>query len=589
MLMNNFVDYLNSTNNVGGDSTGSLAETQVKSPYYDLIKVDRKLGSYIAETIRLNEHKAFILTGHAGDGKTSILVQVLKELQLIQPGEGLSVTKEYEKFFYVKDMSEISEDIQVKVLEKALEFPKNGKSSLLISNTGPLIHTFLKLVEQSRNTRELSSIERDEIQSKLLTQMDKNTDQILSVEGYEFELVNIARVDNVIFAKRILNKIINPEIWSKCSDCNRNEKCPIINNINRISKQWDRVSDFIENYYRYLFENDKRMTIRQMVGQISYAITGNLVCSDIINKDLKEPLFNYNFANLFFGYRGLDEAKDSLQIKGISQMKQLELDKIALDVDYQLFVNNDYSVFLNDIEGEISNLYKKHRSHYLTVRDENSQGFARDNIEMKIRRAIRRFYLIYGTHSKGADGVYNQIFCNSYSLYRTLTSSKASKIKLRDVQNSVYKALYKKNTGYLPDNGEPKVPLTLSREDGVFQNVMLILGEIDKRYLEIVQKTIKSRFEDVEGKQELYLKINKQEFLLTLPMLAYFEKLIQGSIISNNNPALTHGIAKLDAMLLEEYGYEPLDEEECELKILINTANGQKVQTFTFSEGKLIL
>ena len=39
--MNDFVNYLNSTNNVGGDSTGSLAEKQVKSRYYDFIKVDR--------------------------------------------------------------------------------------------------------------------------------------------------------------------------------------------------------------------------------------------------------------------------------------------------------------------------------------------------------------------------------------------------------------------------------------------------------------------------------------------------------------------------------------------------------------------
>lgn len=37
--MNEFVNYLNSTNNVGGNSTGSLAESQVKSSFYDSIKV----------------------------------------------------------------------------------------------------------------------------------------------------------------------------------------------------------------------------------------------------------------------------------------------------------------------------------------------------------------------------------------------------------------------------------------------------------------------------------------------------------------------------------------------------------------------
>ena len=46
--MNGFVDYLNSTNNVGGNSTGSLAETQVKSSYFDMVKIDRKLGQNLS-------------------------------------------------------------------------------------------------------------------------------------------------------------------------------------------------------------------------------------------------------------------------------------------------------------------------------------------------------------------------------------------------------------------------------------------------------------------------------------------------------------------------------------------------------------
>ena len=106
--MNEFVSYLNSTNNVGGNSTGSLAESQVKSKFYDSVKVDRKLGSYITGCVRSGDHKAFILTGHAGDGKTSILVQVLKALGYLQNGAGLQAEEEHSDFLYIKDMSEIS-------------------------------------------------------------------------------------------------------------------------------------------------------------------------------------------------------------------------------------------------------------------------------------------------------------------------------------------------------------------------------------------------------------------------------------------------------------------------------------------------
>ena len=160
--MNGFVDYLNSTNNVGGNSTGSLAETQVKSQYFDLVKVDRKLGTFISNTVKSKDYHAFILTGHAGDGKTSVLVQVLKELQYLHAGDGLERIKSYSDFMYVKDMSEIAEEQQVDVLRQSLEAPENNKSSLLISNTGPLLNTFLRLAAY---TRKINGQSFDEVES----------------------------------------------------------------------------------------------------------------------------------------------------------------------------------------------------------------------------------------------------------------------------------------------------------------------------------------------------------------------------------------------------------------------------------------
>ena len=122
--MNNFVSYLNSFNSANGDTTGSLAEKQVQSPFYDKVKVDRRLGKVIADCVRKNQHQAFILTGHAGDGKTSILVQVLRDLDLAAPQEPLKTTQTYGNFYYVKDMSEIPEQEQPGVLKEALSAPQ---------------------------------------------------------------------------------------------------------------------------------------------------------------------------------------------------------------------------------------------------------------------------------------------------------------------------------------------------------------------------------------------------------------------------------------------------------------------------------
>ncbi|MBQ8689557.1 MAG: hypothetical protein IJ515_04255 [Clostridia bacterium] len=106
------------------------------------------------------------------------------------------------------------------------------------------------------------------------------------------------------------------------------------------------------------------MTIRQMVGQISYALTGNLTCEYLSNNHLREPLFNYNFANLFFGYKGLTPCKEATQIKGIYQIRTLALDRVALDVDYKLFVSQDFSCFDPIIEKELKALKAKHKKHY---------------------------------------------------------------------------------------------------------------------------------------------------------------------------------------------------------------------------------
>ena len=81
--MNDFVTYLNSTNNIDGNQAGTLAEVQITSEYFKRIQVRRQLGEYITNYIKRNDHHTFILTGHAREGKTSILIQVLLDLGLL--------------------------------------------------------------------------------------------------------------------------------------------------------------------------------------------------------------------------------------------------------------------------------------------------------------------------------------------------------------------------------------------------------------------------------------------------------------------------------------------------------------------------
>lgn len=592
--MNEFVSYLNSTNNIGGNSTGSLAEAQVKSPFFDCVKVDRRIGQSIVNEVQQEKYRSYILTGHAGDGKTSVLVQVLKSLGLLEQGEGLEIAKQYPHLFYVKDMSEIPEQKQVELLKKTLLSPTNGRTGLLISNTGPLLKAFTTLAKENCDAKhvEFGSDERINLQNCLLTQLDKNEDREIEVAGYKFVLVNIARVDNVMFSKRILQKIIAPTLWEKCKECPSYNRCPIINNIDLISAQFDRVGTFVENYYRYLYEYDKRMTIRQMVGQISYGITGNLTCERIRAGYLKEPLFTYNFANLFFGYAGLTREKDSQQIKGIQYIQNLGLDSIALDVDYRLFVNHDYSLFPESVRTMVESLSQKSRKHF-QVLDDSDDAFA--NLQertARIRKSIRRFYLVYGNVESGeAKGdLYNQIYGSYFIDYKKMITSTQPISMARKIQNIVFNALYIKNTGFLPATStENMLPLTLRREDDVYQSVLLVLGEVNKSDIRIITKKITNQLEDVDEKYDVFIQLKGEQFKLSLPMLTYFNNLIEGAVSSNSNPALTHGIASLDTLLLKTFGMEEDSNDDCEISVIINTTHGQKVKRFDFIDNYMHL
>lgn len=590
--MNEFVSYLNSINNIGGNSTGSLAEKQVKSKYFDMVKVNRRLGEYIANSVKSKEYKAFILTGHAGDGKTSILVQVLKTLGYLDINEGLEEQKEYEDFYYVKDMSEIAESKQIETLEKALSVIACGKTSLIISNTGPLLYAFTALEKTRKESigEEFSEDDQISLQSTLLTQLDRNEDKEVTIAGYKFLLINIARVDNVRFSSQILGKIVDESLWEDCADCTCKEKCPILNNRRLVYNQLERVSNFVECYYRYLFENDKRMTIRQMAGQLSYAITGNLSCTDVSSKFLKEPFFNYNFANLFFGFCGIDEKKDATQVKGIEQLRYLEIDKVALNVDYRLFVNRDLSSFFTqEIQDELKGLNRKYRKHYEVASEDGIVSPNEQKAELKFRRAIRRFYLIFGLcqDSLEFDGLINQIFGANFADYKKNIENRQPSSVLKKLQMTIFQALYMKNTGSVPNN-QTELPLALRREGDVYQNVMLVLGNVSRNDLKVIQKQTNCVFEDQIDKQVLYLQLKNDFFKLSFPMINYFQNLVAGAIASNNNPALTHGIATLETLLLENFGDQiPEDKDDCEMRVLINTTRGQEYETFSFSDKKM--
>ena len=591
--MNSFVDYLNSMNNASSDTIAALAESQVNSPFFKKIQIERNLGKYLSDRIRSGEHLAVVLTGHAGDGKTSILVQILQDLGFLDENSSLEPEKEYDNgdiiLYAVKDMSELPEDKQIEFCRKALDAPRNGKSSIIISNTGPLLKCLELIREEQCKTQDIDFDESEKIalQTQLLDQLDENKNEMISVGECHFLMINMARVDNVSFAREIMNKLLSAELWEECETCPKCNKCPIYFNVIQIRKYQDRVTSAIEAFYRYLYENDKRMTIRQILSQLSFALTGNLTCNEIKASYKDSIKFRYLFSNLFFGYKGIEEIDNADQIQGIAYAKELKLDTRGLDVDYKLFVTGDFS----DIPAEIGKLVSEQNrifaKRHLNIDDKDNEF---NTIDFEYRRSIRRVFIFFGDPKNDPQDnkylpLYDELFGIGYNTYIRIQNGEVSSKLINDLRSTITDALYLEMTGTSSKMARD-IPLTIKRNDDYFQSVMITTGSFKKTNFKVKGTPFAADFEDSSSKHEVDLQLGSDiSFKLSLPMVIYFGEIANGMISTISNPSLTHGLSKLKAML------KKLSEEEAdegEISVIVNNTD-KPVELKIIVEDNLVI
>lgn len=591
--MNSFVDYLNSMNNASSDTIAALAESQVNSPFFRKIQIKRNLGKYLSNRIRSGEHIAVVLTGHAGDGKTSILIQILQDLGFLNINSSLEPEKEYENgtisLYAVKDMSELPEDKQIAFCRKALDAPKNGQSSIIISNTGPLLRCLELIREEQCKARNIAFDENEKIalQTRLLDQLDENKNEMISVGDCQFLMINMARVDNVSFAREIMSKLLSDELWSECNNCSKCGKCPIYFNIVQIRKYQDRVISAVEAFYRYLYENDKRMTIRQILSQLSFALTGNLTCNEIKASYKDSVKFKYLFSNLFFGYKGIEEIDNADQIQGIAYAKELKLDTRSLDVDYKLFVTGDFSDIPAEIGKLVSEQHRMFAKRHLNIDDKDNELNTND---FEYRRAIRRVFIFFGDPKNDPQdnkylSLYDELFGVGYNTYIRIQNGEVSSKLINDLRNTITDALYLEMTGTSSKMARD-IPLTIKRNDDYFQSVMITTGSFKKTNFKVKGTPLADDFEDSSSKQEVVLQLGSDiSFRLSLPMVIYFGEIANGMISTISNPSLTHGLSKLKAML------KKLSEEEAdegEITVIVNNTD-KPVELKIIVEDNLVI
>ena len=550
--MNEFVKYLNGLHNYNAQNQNAYGERNVESAYYSKTMVKINVCEHIVDLINNHYPHIIILTGHAGDGKTSIMFQVLEILgknpRFSDPVYEIDLN-EGKKCYCIKDFSELSDQSKKDTLSTIIDYPEQGKYVFMVANTGPLINTFGELFESNC---------RDDAKMQLIEAMDSNDGRVREIAGYKMAVINMASIENTGFATQFLERITHEDLWKTCEACSKKDYCHILRNRNLIQEYKGGVYDFIQNYYIWQLEYGTRLTIRSITEHLSYMITGGFECESV-NPDEAHKLL---FSNLFFGYEGMVSNIFADNVLAVGIAKKSGIYNKRMRVDEKLLIQRDYeSLFGCSIRNIIDSA------------DEVLKQLKAWDDELK------RIYLFMNiVDDKQHETDIEDIFSKEFLPYIRIRDDGNKPPK--NMKDLVVDALHMMYLGTVLGN-KNMIQITMNAESGVTQSVQLIVGQIYAAQINLVRK----KDSDLNnGKYNLILQVNGEDiFKLKLPMLDYFDDLKSGVISTNMDPQLSHGIENLKAALLSK---ATIDEDSIEI-VAMNNRGDIKPIAMDIEDGEI--
>lgn len=320
---NPFVEYLNTLHNVSAGNANALAEYQSTNQFFASIYEPTRMAEDIYQRLTSGTEVVVVLSGHAGDGKSTVAMEVLKQLRDMPLEQPLSqppdpheeVVVNGTRITILKDMSEHTAADRLAKFKLALQ---GGSGSwLIVSNTGPLLNTLSDM--------------RGDIEEKVLGLLDQpivdtldDTTHCINDFDKPIYIANLSKLDNVETAVNVLTKISAHPSWKACDHCTARTVCPIRQNVGAI-QQAPQLKDRVSSMYRLLTAYERRLTMRQMTAHLAYSITGGAGCSDIPNMVTQfgadTALRQHLFSELFFGF---SDRKRSLPTSSLYCVEQLQ-------------------------------------------------------------------------------------------------------------------------------------------------------------------------------------------------------------------------------------------------------------------------
>ncbi|MFO8088449.1 MAG: protein kinase [Desulfatiglandaceae bacterium] len=490
-----FLDYLNQLHNTTADNRNALAEAQARSRFFGSIHVAWPVTDLVWEKLTGTDGGNIILTGHAGDGKSTICLEIFKRLErkdMSEPLEsGLGNHEEKQingyKIHLIKDLSELPDEKAARALNRAAQ--GDGRW-LIISNTGRL----LEVLEALAPAYGLTEIK---IGNSLLGLLREKEPTKFKDLGVPFVLINLSQLDNLQIARELFHRLVDNENWGGCRSCDIYAYCPVQMNLKAIRESYEITSERIALIYRLLYEYGKRLTLRQVSAHLAYSLTGGLDCGRIreIAESPKPPPVNaYLFYNRFFGFHGASIDEKAQRLKAIQCLMPIEMGaRPFLSLDRVLWTFE---------EGPTPELPDTLKPVFESLRGMRLSGYGSEAVGARFRQEFRRLFFVFGAFANaGSEKDFVGGFTGSLMLVETeswqCSPTKLTPTRREELKQKVLHVLLEQYTGfYIPETRRGnELFITLNRRnEALRQSVQILLAEIAFSNFELVLEEIYQTF-----------------------------------------------------------------------------------------------
>lgn len=477
---NPFVGYLNSLQRSAGGNENALAESQVCNPLFSAIHIKHPLTDSIYNELIDPAGRHVLLTGHAGDGKSTIAMDVYKLFLGKEVDQSLDAPPrariDLENVSIIKDLSERDKSHDFNLLK---ELSKTERRFLLVSNTG----TLLDLVKQSAPYFDKPVVE---LENHVLKAISHETGEaILSVGNIEFKVFNLALIDNIPLARRVFEKMLAPAQWKVCQSLACRESCPVFFNVNLLQAYQERATERIFLAYRRMYEYGTRLTMRQFTEHLAYLITSGLGRQEINKNRLQNSsvaIIKHLFFNRFFGDNGYEFDDLAFEMKAVQEInKQKFGERPYPEWEHKLWLRNCG----DPVELGVDVLNEK----FEALRRYGSKELQSDEIAADLaREQVRRIFYFLANFTADEQGYLKQ-FLNSPTLLDWVRwQEDGVRLEFQEKQTlerKIYHVLQEHFTGVrLPEGSTQsdhrRLYVTLSRRrNEVRQSAQVVLAEID--------------------------------------------------------------------------------------------------------------